>query len=78
MAIDSNRIIFGDRIGSPKNYFNPGRISSYIQSFSRVQNNIQLIQQHLAQKHEFKQYLQDLVFMLNSAQNQQKGLYVTF
>ena len=78
LSLNSKRVIFGDQIGFPDNYFNPGQIGSYIQSFTCIKKNLAIIQQYLEQKPEMATELENLILMLKCAQDFQKGIYVTF
>jgi hypothetical protein len=78
LLVEPREIILGKPFGSTNNWFDPGRMGSYFQSPEHVKHNMQILQNLLAQKPELSVALADLLSMLQTAINSQKGLYTTF
>lgn len=76
--VESDNIILGDLVGMNNIYFNPKRTGSYFQSPQQILGNIEIVSRCLEKKPEYFHDLKYLLFMLKSAANYQKGLYITF
>ena len=76
--VESDNIILGDLVGMNNIYFNPKKTGSYFQTPQQIVSNIEIVNQCLEKKPEYFHDLKYLLFMLKSAANYQKGLYITF
>ncbi|QDT66000.1 hypothetical protein [Calycomorphotria hydatis] len=72
----SSSPILGITVGTADDPFDPGKMGSYFQSKSQVQDSLDHLCQ-LAQKHSSEE-LNEAIDLLQTASRQQLGLYVTF
>ena len=76
--VESDNIIWGDPIGMNNIYFRPKKKGSYFQTPQQILSNVELVNKCLEKRPEYFHNLKYLLFMLKSAANYQKGLYITF
>lgn len=60
--LDSKKFILGENIGFPDRYFDPGKMGSYIQSYTQIKTNLEILLQHLDRKSELYIVLSDLIY----------------